>query len=210
MHPTQVLAQASCVIFDFDGVIADSEEFQLQVWGEVLASRGIQPAEFSVHTIAGLLDRESIKNLCPRGSEQDHAELVALKAQACRDRETEIERVPCICQVLESLAGHQKRFVCSSSAPDLIRGFLGRQLSHIQFDGVIGAGDYASFKPHPEPYLTVLKIAGVTADQAIAIEDSPTGVRSAQAANIRVIHFDRYRMGAKSEMVVHSLHELRQ
>ncbi|MEN9804621.1 MAG: hypothetical protein RIS41_1468 [Actinomycetota bacterium] len=42
-------------------------------------------------------------------------------------------------------------------------------------------------KPHPEPYLLAAERLGVRADQCVAIEDSPTGVRSALAAGCRVI-----------------------
>ncbi|WP_163027289.1 HAD family hydrolase, partial [Pseudomonas viridiflava] len=48
---------------------------------------------------------------------------------------------------------------------------------------VIG-GELARGKPHPMPYLTALELLGVSADEAIAFEDSLAGVQSAHAAGI--------------------------
>jgi beta-phosphoglucomutase-like phosphatase (HAD superfamily) len=42
-------------------------------------------------------------------------------------------------------------------------------------------------KPHPDPYLAAMARLGVTADCCVAIEDSPTGVASAQSAGCRVV-----------------------
>ena len=55
------------------------------------------------------------------------------------------------------------------------------------FTTSVTGDEVARGKPHPEPYLRAAERLGVRADQCLAIEDSPTGVRSALAAGCRVI-----------------------
>lgn len=55
------------------------------------------------------------------------------------------------------------------------------------FDVVVTGDMVTHGKPHPEPYATAARLLGVSPDQCIAIEDSPTGVASAEAAGARVI-----------------------
>lgn len=52
-------------------------------------------------------------------------------------------------------------------------------------DFVVSGDDVKAGKPHPEPYLVALQRSAVAAAQALAVEDSPSGVRSALAAGIR-------------------------
>ncbi|MEN6320916.1 MAG: HAD family phosphatase [Syntrophaceae bacterium] len=55
------------------------------------------------------------------------------------------------------------------------------------FDTIITGDDYTHSKPHPEPYVTAMKELDVTAEQCIAVEDSPRGLASATSAGIRCI-----------------------
>ncbi len=55
------------------------------------------------------------------------------------------------------------------------------------FDDVISAHDVPQGKPYPDPYLHACKVLGVSPEDAIAVEDSPNGVRSAAAAGCKVI-----------------------
>jgi len=55
------------------------------------------------------------------------------------------------------------------------------------FDVVVTGDQVANGKPHPEPYLTAADLLGVPAAECVAIEDSPTGAASADAAGCRVV-----------------------
>jgi HAD superfamily hydrolase (TIGR01509 family) len=50
------------------------------------------------------------------------------------------------------------------------------------FQAIVVGDDVTDGKPHPEPYLTAARLVGVPPERCVAIEDSPTGVRSAVAA----------------------------
>jgi beta-phosphoglucomutase-like phosphatase (HAD superfamily) len=55
------------------------------------------------------------------------------------------------------------------------------------FGSVVTGDRVRHGKPHPEPYLTALAELGVGALGAVAIEDSPTGLASAEAAGVETI-----------------------
>jgi HAD superfamily hydrolase (TIGR01509 family) len=55
------------------------------------------------------------------------------------------------------------------------------------FAAVVSGDDVARGKPHPEPYLTAAARLGVPPSACLAIEDSPTGIASAQAAGVPVL-----------------------
>ncbi len=51
--------------------------------------------------------------------------------------------------------------------------------------GIVSVDDVRYPKPHPEPYRAACRLAGVWSTHAVAVEDTPTGIRSAQAAGVR-------------------------
>ena len=62
-----------------------------------------------------------------------------------------------------------------------------RCLPESSFDVVVVGDDVQFGKPHPEPYLTAARLLGVQPEHCLAIEDSPTCVRSAIDAGCRVL-----------------------
>ena len=57
----------------------------------------------------------------------------------------------------------------------------------LRFDALVCADDVSVTKPDPEPYLLAAKLVGVPPGDCFALEDSPNGVASAEAAGCRVI-----------------------
>jgi beta-phosphoglucomutase-like phosphatase (HAD superfamily) len=57
----------------------------------------------------------------------------------------------------------------------------------MRFDVLVCAEDVTATKPDPEPYLLAAKLVGVPPGDCFALEDSPSGVASAEAAGCRVI-----------------------
>ena len=69
------------------------------------------------------------------------------------------------------------------------RGFMDAVLARtgMRFDALVCADDVSVTKPDPEPYLLAAKLLGADPARCYALEDSPNGVASAQAAGCRVI-----------------------
>ena len=81
--------------------------------------------------------------------------------------------------------------MCSSSSLGWIEPFLNRFFSFARFEVIVSREDVAFSKPDPEPYLTLLSKAGLSAADVLVIEDSRARVFAAIAANLRVVQLDR-------------------
>jgi beta-phosphoglucomutase-like phosphatase (HAD superfamily) len=77
--------------------------------------------------------------------------------------------------------------VASSSHQNWVRGNL-RQAGLLDRVDVLAGGDeVAAHKPDPAVYLLALRRLGITADEALAFEDTPHGLAAARAAGLRCV-----------------------
>jgi HAD superfamily hydrolase (TIGR01509 family) len=74
--------------------------------------------------------------------------------------------------------------VVTSTLRSVAEGFLAHQGLREMVNAVVTVEDIRRGKPDPEPYLLALKISGLRADQALAVEDAPMGARSATGAGL--------------------------
>ena len=187
-----LLASASAVIFDFDGVIADSEEFQLSVWQELLLEDGLAIDGLTIGSIAGVPDRIAIERSVPGLNPDYYANLEHRKKVRCRQRFHTIRLVPFSEAVLRRLQKTKELHICSSSDEDVIRTFLKMRLPDVRFGQVVGRSRYQRPKPAPDSYLTTLRAAGLSPTDVVAVEDSDAGAAAARAAGLHVIKLERY------------------
>lgn len=205
---TTLLQSARCVILDFDGVIADSEEFQLSIWKGVFMDFNLPLTGLSISAIAGIQDRVAVERICPGCNATIYDEVVGEKKRRCQAQAGNIPVVGGVYLFLRQACEGKSLFICSGSSRPEIVAFLDHHLPVVQFEGIIAHGDYSNPKPHPEPYLAVLNMAGIPPVAAVAIEDSLAGIQSAQAAGMSVIHLDRYGVGGASTPAVRSFSDL--
>lgn len=176
------------LIFDFDGIIIDSESPELLVWQDVFAAHG-RTLDFEVW--ADLVGR-------PRAHFdlysyfQTHIDPSADLAALRKERRARVialtQAQPVLPGVHDYLRGARelglKLGVASSSSSGHVRGHLQRlDLLHY-FHTTKCFEDTQAHKPEPAPYLAVLDELDVEPHEAVAFEDSPNGVSAARAAGI--------------------------
>lgn len=179
------------LLFDFDGLIVDTETPSFASWQEVYGEHGRELPLERWATIIGTTGGgfDPLDYL-----EQLHGPIdrVAVKARRAEHelRLLEIEGLrPGILDYLEEAdrLGLRKAIVSSSS-----RRWIDRHLARLEraehFDEIVTAdGDPARGKPRPTLYLEALDRLDLRPDEAIAFEDSPNGVKAAKAAGIYCI-----------------------
>jgi HAD superfamily hydrolase (TIGR01509 family) len=176
------------LIFDFDGIIIDSESPELQVWQEVFAEHG---RELGFELWADLIGRPPNhfdlysyfqQNIAPEAD----IETLRLTRRARVIALTEAQ--PVLPGVLDYLRAAStlglKIGMASSSSGRHVLGHLARLELLDYFHSTKCFEDTATHKPDPGPYRAVLAELAVSADEAIAFEDSPNGVSAAKAAGI--------------------------
>ena len=179
------LSRFSAIIFDFDGVIADSESLQARAWtklaNELGVSRHVQAGE-----IVGRLDRDIGPELFP-----DVDAAWCLDRKNCLEMELinagELEAIKHVDRVLDRVIATHKIAICSSSPRSIIHDRLHRLGLSKYFEIIVGRSDVKRHKPAPDPYIEVLKRLDLPSTAACVIEDSPTGVTAARAAELFTI-----------------------
>jgi HAD superfamily hydrolase (TIGR01509 family) len=175
------------LLFDFDGLIVDTETPSFASWQEVYREHGEKlPLErwaAIVGTIGGFEPLDYLEEL--------HGPVDREAVQARRDEHEisllEIEELrPGVLDYLEEAQRvGLKTAIVSSSTQQWVNRHLARLEQAEHFDEIVTADlDQARAKPRPTLYLEALKRLGVSADEAIAFEDSPNGVTAAKAAGI--------------------------
>jgi len=164
-------------VFDFDGLILDTEEPIYRSWLEVYEAHGEDlPFERWVQivgsTTAGFHPQHHLEERLDRRTEMILAQRV----------------LPGVVHRLdEARSLGLKLGVASSSTGEWVRGHLARLGILERFDCLRCRDDVANAKPEPDLYIAVLDCLGVTAADAIAIEDSPNGVAAAKRAGMRCV-----------------------
>jgi beta-phosphoglucomutase len=199
------------IIFDFDGVLADSEVFHCVAFEAVAAAAGLPFSRAAYfERLLGLPDSECLAALCAEaGVACDPARLKALVAQkraAFARLAGKLVLYPGVETVLRSLHGHFQLAIASGAFRDEIEPLLTRAGVRGLFAAVIGADDVQAGKPDPEPLARALAALNARANRAIVpaacvvVEDAPVGVAAARAAGMQCIavttHHERAALSA--------------
>jgi HAD superfamily hydrolase (TIGR01509 family) len=181
----------AAIIFDFDGVIADSEVRANMTLAESLTAIGL-PTSYDdcLRDYYGHNWQETERRIVARLGQPLPADFRERHRERARVRFANgFAAVPGAGAFLASL-GDRPRAIASSSSPDYIAISLGRfGLAHHFGAHVYSADGWERGKPFPDIYLAAAKGLGVDPAQCLAIEDSPTGAQAALAAGMTVIGF---------------------
>jgi beta-phosphoglucomutase-like phosphatase (HAD superfamily) len=185
------------VIFDFDGVLVDSEPLHFRALRESLLPEGIAIDEMEyARTYLAYDDREAIRiALETHGRPHDGArrQSIAERKALIFDRMlADIPLFPGISHLLRSLASEYPLGIASGALRGEIEAILRARGVRDLFTVVVGADDVARSKPHPEPYLAAMaglepRAPGLCPEDCLVFEDSMPGVAAALAAGMKVV-----------------------
>jgi HAD superfamily hydrolase (TIGR01509 family) len=176
------------LIFDFDGTILETEGPIFQAWDEVYSSFGQRLLLEDWIKIIGTQENyfNPVDDLEEKlGRRLDWEEIESRR----RKREHELVLAqPVLPGVVEYLEAARelgiKNAVASSSTRSWVVGHLERLGLLDYFDCLRTCEDVRLTKPDPELFTSVVQALGVRPDQAVAIEDSPNGIKAAHQAEI--------------------------
>jgi HAD superfamily hydrolase (TIGR01509 family) len=178
------------LIFDFDGLILDTEGPVYRSWVEVYEAHGealpFERWQLVVgSTTVGFHPQHHLEERLGRPLSQE-----VLDRRIGRRTELVLAE-PLLPGIVEHVDAARslglKLGVASSSTRDWVSGHLERLGILDRFDCIRCRDDVAHAKPEPDLYLAVLDCLGVSATEALAIEDSPNGVIAAKRAGLRCL-----------------------
>jgi len=176
------------LIFDFDGLIVDTEMSSYQTWQEIYAEHDCQ-LPFSTWAVC-IGGSPQLFDPCEYLEQQIGRQVLREEIRLRRrQRHISIVETQPVLPGVEDYMLSAKRLglkigVASSSGHEWVDTHLTRLGLINYFDSIKCFDDVKHTKPDPELYLAVLDALGVQGQQAIALEDSPNGVIAAQRAGI--------------------------
>jgi HAD superfamily hydrolase (TIGR01509 family) len=180
------------LIFDFDGLILDTETPELFVWQKVYREHG---QELTTRTWGQIVGGTAASSFEPASHlaalTGNHLDTEALKARVREESLAQIHRqppLPGVRELIDDARQHGLKLAVASSSPhDWVDGHLTRLGLYPFFDVVKAREDVQHAKPEPDLFLAALSALEVQSAQAMVLEDSPNGVRAAKRAGLFVV-----------------------
>jgi HAD superfamily hydrolase (TIGR01509 family) len=180
------------LLFDFDGLLMDTESPEVEIWRQIYAGHGVDfPLATWIERVVGSTDDnfDPARHLADlTGKPLDPP---AIRQEARRLRLEVQARLPALPGVHAMIAAaarrHLRQAIVSSSPHWWVDGYLKQLEITSFFEHVICREDAARVKPAPDLYLKAIERLRLLPEACLAFEDSPNGVRAAQAAGLRVV-----------------------
>ena len=188
------MTRIEALIFDFDGLILDTETPEAQVWQSIYREHGFEfPHEEWGKIVGGygLKDFDAAEHLSFLS--QGRLDSVSLRGRHVSESAALTLLQPVLPGVLDILCEAKRlglKLAIASSSPHAWVDTHAQRLGILSyFDKVICADDVpvGRIKPNPDLFLLALRKLQVRNDEAIVFEDSPNGVKAAHAAGIFVV-----------------------
>jgi HAD superfamily hydrolase (TIGR01509 family) len=177
------------LLFDLDGTLAETDSLHLPTWVDVLEPYGVSVDErFYRESISGRNTGEIIRDLLPELSDEENRSVGDAKEARFRERATELEPLTGLLDFIEFGRERGMSIVLVTNAPEenVQAILLALQLRDF-FDAVVLADEVEAVKPDPAPYVAALRRLGIPAEEALAFEDSVSGISSSVAAGIPTV-----------------------
>ncbi|MCJ7622797.1 MAG: HAD family phosphatase [Anaerolineaceae bacterium] len=174
-------------IFDFDGIIVDTEPFAIQAWKSCLRPYGVDLSNDQFNLMVGTSNDLCVNLIKDQTgveiSEIDFwntlLDLIKINISAPKDG------------LLPLLIKIQKRGNQLAIASNSITSFIISTLKHLQIDEhfseIVGSDQVVNHKPFPDVYLEAARRLGVSPQNCLAFEDTPLGAQAAISAGMKCI-----------------------
>ncbi len=180
------------VIFDFDGLIVDTESTGYQTWREIFEEH---EQELAVETYAAVIGTDFGAHYDPRldletrtGRKFDWVALEQRRVTREKELRTDMRILPGVADRLDEAAALGLPCAVASSSP---RWWVESWLDELglldRFHHLTTVDDTGKVKPDPSLFLLALERLGVAASEALIFEDSLNGLKAAQAAGVRCV-----------------------
>jgi HAD superfamily hydrolase (TIGR01509 family) len=177
------------LLFDLDGTLAETDSLHLPTWVDVLRTHGIEVDEgFYKERISGRSNSKIVQDLLPNLSAEDGRKLADLKEASFRERAHELEPLPGLLDFMREGKDRGLSLALVTNAPEEnVEAILLALELNAFFDEVVLSEEVGPVKPDPAPYKAALVKLDVFPGEALAFEDSTSGIASSVAAGISTV-----------------------
>ena len=181
------------VVFDFDGVLGDSEGISWDAWAYVLGDHGLHVTRDDIVACTGTRSSTTYEHFAEKADLPPYESVLQAVDQHRRSRyPTDLHGFPDAVNAVQALAmvGVPLGVASSSSRSnlDVKMGVLGLTR---YFDVSVAGDEVERGKPAPDLYLVAIEQMGIDAASSVAVEDTKVGADSAAAAGLRTVIVNR-------------------
>ncbi|GEM_PF-84189 len=185
------LSKIKLFLFDFAGIIVDTEKIEEDTAAEVLKRYEIIVTEKEKNLFAGKTNEAYftlILHKYGKFSKPLLKEIIAVYVPMILQKTKRAPLCPGVKTLLQKLNSKgMKMAIVSGNDASFIQPLLAEHDIAKYFDAVVSAGDYKESKPAPTPYLTAAKRLRMAPSECVVIEDAESGTLSAKAAGMLCI-----------------------
>jgi HAD superfamily hydrolase (TIGR01509 family) len=181
------------IVFDFDGVLADSEPLHLATYQEIFSTLGVTLTREEYYADYLGYDDEGVFRLmaAKHGWELDAAQIAALIARKSIVFDDLVANrnvlYPGAAEAVERLASAYPLGIASGALRHEIEMILKNARLAGHFGFIVAAGETPEGKPAPDPYIRAATLHGQIPEACVAIEDSRWGIVSAKEAGMKCV-----------------------
>ncbi|MGQ4873905.1 MAG: HAD family hydrolase [Promethearchaeia archaeon] len=179
-----------CIIFDMDGVLADTGTIHYESWVKLAEEIGYKFSREFFEKTFGQQSPEIVRKLVGNNEDPETINKWAnLKEKYYRDMvKDKLEPLPGAIELIKGLKKTGFKLALGSSGPPENVYLLLDTLKIKQyFDAIITAADVKNGKPAPDVFLKAAKKTDVKPENCVVIEDAPVGITAAKRAGMKVI-----------------------
>lgn len=187
--------RVKAVIFDLDGTLLDSEVYNLKAWQEVWIRSGREISDKEYIKACVGQSKEYIAQKLSEEFGLPVSTIIELKDQIYSRLLAQIPLTPMpyALEILEKLS-RQGLVLALATGGDRVETEHKLEAANIKhlFKSIVTSSDVEHTKPHPQTYLKALYDLSFETQEALAVEDTPTGYLSANSAGIRTLVVRNY------------------
>ena len=180
------------VLWDMDGTLMDSQSYWDDSFVRLCTERGGTVTEEMLRELTGVSKQRALEMIAETGATSSTADPATL--QIFEQMALEVERnvatnppfVPGAHEITSALAETGLAQAIVSASPRPIVESIAHALGDV-FAVLVTGDDDVEGKPGPAPYATAMQRLGVTPDECVVVEDSPSGAASARSNNLHVV-----------------------
>ncbi len=201
------------ILFDFDGVLVDSEPVRFRAGAQAFAEIG-EPLTWErfMEFWLGRTDEAGLRDLLGDRFEAEGQRIRERRNALYEERLDEVPAFGDSVRFIGRVPDGTRLAVATGSRRTEVEQILGRLGLSRHFHAIVTAEDYPHAKPAPDPFLTAAHGLGLPTSSCLVLEDSAAGVKAAHAAGMPVVAVDRGRGAVgldQATWVVTTLDDLR-
>ena len=178
------------VLWDMDGVIADTGHYHLMGWHEVFGRRGLKYSDDDFRRNFGKRNDAIIRSVVGEGIALEEVEAIAVEKEIVFRRKAagNLRLFPGVMELINSLKEYGVKIALASSAPieniQLVTRTMGLDGS---FEVIVWGREVTEGKPSPQGFLLAARRLSVEPRNCVVIEDSVAGVTAAKRAGMKCL-----------------------